>query len=83
MKYKSYNSYDDIIISISNNGPEIPEDIRSNIFKEGFSTKDNKTGDRGYGLSIVKDIINSCNGKISISSDKEWTSFNITIPNKK
>jgi signal transduction histidine kinase len=80
IKYKSYNSYSDVVISISNNGPKIPEDIRSKMFEVGFSTKDNKSGDRGYGLGIVKDIINSCNGKISVISDEEWTNFHIELP---
>ncbi|MNF06388.1 sensory histidine kinase DcuS [compost metagenome] len=52
------------------------------MFSSGFTTKDNQNGDRGYGLSIVKDIINSCNGEISIESDKEWTTFRFMIPNK-
>lgn len=82
IKYKSYNSYNDVIIAISNNGPEIPKDITNTIFESGFSTKDNKNGDRGYGLSIVKDIISSCNGKIFIESNKEWTKFQIEIPVK-
>lgn len=83
IKYKSYNSYDDIVISISNNGPEIPEAIKYKIFHTGFSTKENKNNDRGYGLGIVKEIIDNCNGKIAVISDKEWTRFDIIIPNRK
>lgn len=80
IKFKSYNSYKGIIITIANNGPEIPEEIKSKIFQPGFSTKDNKNGDRGFGLSIVADIIKCCKGDISIDSNKEWTEFKIEIP---
>ena len=80
IKYKSYNSYNGIIITITNNGPEIPEDIKNKIFESGFSTKKNESSDRGYGLSIVNDIIRKCNGEISVESDKEWTQFKLEIP---
>ena len=82
IKLKSYNGHNGVSIAISNNGPKIPNDIKEKIFSSGFTTKDNQNGDRGYGLSIVKDIINSCNGEIAIESDKEWTTFRFLIPNK-
>lgn len=82
IKFKSYNSYNGIIITIFNNGPEIPEEIRNRIFQAGFSTKENKSSDRGYGLSIVRDIIDRCNGDISVESSKGGTQFKIEIPNK-
>lgn len=82
IKYMSYNGYNGAIITIDNNGPEIPKDIRNNIFKTGFSTKENKDGDRGFGLSIVNDIIKKHNGKISMESNSQWTQFKIEIPYK-
>lgn len=80
IKFKSYNSYNSIIITIENNGPEIPMDIREKIFETGFSTKGNSSSDRGYGLSIVRDVIKSCKGKISVDSNQERTQFKIEIP---
>lgn len=82
IKFKSYNSYDGINIIIINNGPEIPQSVINNMFNPGFSTKENITGDRGYGLNIVKEIINKCNGKIFVDSNKDWTQFKLEIPNK-
>ena len=83
IKYKSYNNHDGVVINISNNGPEIPSSVITKLYEAGFSTKENKNEYRGYGLSIVKDIISNCNGKISIESDMEWTTFQIEIPIKK
>ncbi|WP_147590145.1 sensor histidine kinase [Clostridium polynesiense] len=83
IKFKSYNNYSGIVIIITNNGPEIPKEIQDNMFEAAFTTKDNKTGDRGYGLNIVREIMNKCNGKITVDSNKEWTYFRIEIPNKK
>lgn len=80
IKYKSYNSYNGITITIMNNGPEIPKDIRNKIFDSGFTTKKNDSSDRGFGLSIVKDIITKCNGNIFLESDDKWTQFKLEIP---
>jgi signal transduction histidine kinase len=81
IKFKSYNSYNGVTITILNNGPEIPMDLKSEIFEAGFSTKAKEAGERGYGLSIVKDIINKCGGKISLESNSEYTQFKFEIPN--
>lgn len=73
-------SYKYIIINIQNNGPEINKDIIEKIFEEGFSTKENKNGDNGFGLYIVKEIIDNYNGNISVTSNKEITTFTIKLP---
>jgi len=82
IKYRSYNNYDGIVIILSNNGPEIPEKTRAKMFQAGFSTKENENNDRGFGLSIVADIIKKCRGNISVESNKAWTTFILTIPKK-
>jgi signal transduction histidine kinase len=82
IKFKSYNTYDGVTITILNNGPEIPQSLRNKIFETGFSTKCKEAGERGYGLSIVSDIVNKYNGKLSIESNVEATQFKIQIPNR-
>jgi signal transduction histidine kinase len=82
IKYNSYNNSEGIVIMISNNGPDIPQEIRNKIFDMGFSTKGNSTGDRGFGLSIVMDILKRYNGKISIRNNREFVQFIIEIPCK-
>lgn len=82
IKFKSYSIHNGVVINISNNGPEIPGDIMNKIFEAGFSTKSDVDGERGFGLSIVREIINKCNGKITINSSSELTEFNIQIPYK-
>ncbi len=70
-----------IRVSISNNGPEIPEDIREKIFQPNFTTK--KLGldfGLGLGLSIVRRVVDSYNGTIELSSSPELTTFTINIP---
>lgn len=77
---RSYYSYNYIIIHIQNNGPEISKDILEKIFEEGFSTKENKDGDNGFGLYIVKELLTSCNGHITVNSNKDLTTFTLKIP---
>ncbi len=72
---------DYIRVSISNNGPEIPEEIREKIFQPNFTTK--KLGldfGLGLGLSIVRRVVDSYNGTIELASSAELTTFTINIP---
>ncbi len=77
--YFSEGSY---FISISNNGPVISEADQVKIFNAGYSTKDNPSKTRGFGLSIVKSEIMRCNGSISLKSSQEETEFLISFKTK-
>jgi HD-like signal output (HDOD) protein/two-component sensor histidine kinase len=69
-----------IKISVTDDGPGIPDKIRSTIFDE-FTTS--KNGHEGLGLSIVKSIINKLNGSITCENpDKKGTRFIIDLPLK-
>ena len=65
---------------ISNNGPQITSDVLKRIFDTGFSTKVKSSNERGFGLSIVKNHIEQCNGTICIVSTQDETSFIIVLP---
>lgn len=79
---KSYEYLGSIIIKIENNGPRIEEYILKDIFKAGFTTKENTDKSHGYGLSIVKEIVESYNGKIRVKSTNISTEFRIVLPIK-
>lgn len=71
---------DSIEISISDDGPGIPEKNLAKIFDPFFTTKDVGKG-TGLGLNIAKDIINKHNGTINVESRVgEGTTFTIQIP---
>ena len=80
IQIKSYYNMNHIIVKIKNNGPKIKEDIIDKIFDVGFSTKENSKKENGFGLSIVKEIIEGANGTIGVSSDDDFTEFTINIP---
>ncbi len=72
---------DYIQVSISNNGPPIPEEIQEKIFQPNFTTK--KLGldfGLGLGLSIVRRVVDSYNGSIELISTDQRTTFTINIP---
>lgn len=76
----TYYSYNHVVISLQNNGPEIDKKIIDRIFEEGFSTKENKNGDNGFGLHIVKELVDKNNGDITVTSNKKLTKFVIKLP---
>jgi sensor histidine kinase regulating citrate/malate metabolism len=76
-KVSFYSSLEDdrVCISIANNGPRIPDDIKHKIFESGFSTKTDKKEDHGFGLYIVKQLVIKNNGIIELNSDEIETEF--------
>lgn len=68
-----------IIISISNNGPEIPEHIKQTVF---FPMVTTKAHGNGLGLSIALNIIERHEGTIECLSDAHKTEFRIILPIK-
>ena len=77
---KSYEHLGNVVIKIENNGPKIQEHLLNDIFNAGFTTKENKDNNHGYGLSIVKDLVESNNGKIYVKSTDATTEFKIVLP---
>ncbi|MBE0649775.1 MAG: GHKL domain-containing protein [Bacteroidales bacterium] len=64
-------------IEISNNGPEIPPEIREQIFIPFYTTKEEGSG---VGLSLSKQIMLKMGGDVVLQTDKNnWTTFVITI----
>lgn len=80
IKINTYYSFNYFVLKIQNNGPEIPDKILNKIFDSGFTTKENKESNNGFGLAIVKELVESYNGKIQVSSTDEFTEFTIYLP---
>ena len=62
---------------IANNGPMIQPSIAERIFQRGFSTKGEG---RGMGLSIVRGIMESGGGRLTLASDERETRCEGTLP---
>jgi len=69
-----------IELIVHDNGSGIDELSRAHVFEENYSTK-HRSVPSGFGLSIVKNIIESYNGTITVTSSvNKGTEFIITIP---
>jgi PAS domain S-box-containing protein len=64
-------------VSVSDNGPGIPDEIRERIFEPFFTTKQ---GGTGIGLAIVKRIVTAHKGSISVTSVPGVTVFRVHFP---
>jgi two-component system C4-dicarboxylate transport sensor histidine kinase DctB len=67
---------DKVIITVSDNGPGMPQHIRDNLFSP-FNTSKEKG--LGLGLVIVKEIVTDYGGTISAESGPAGTSFRIEL----
>ncbi len=68
-------------VSVTDNGPGIPEDLRKKIFQPNFTTKKGGLSfGLGLGLSIVQRLVDSYNGRVEVTSKPGKTTFTIKIP---
>lgn len=66
-------------VRVEDNGPGIPEEIRENIFKPFFSTKESKG--TGLGLAVTRKITEEHGGRVVLESDAEnGTVFRLLFP---
>ncbi len=64
-------------IRIRDNGPGLPEGVRSNLYESHITSKPDH---QGLGLSVVKNLIHSLNGSIACDSSSKGTTFTIELP---
>ena len=62
-----------VVITIEDSGPGIPDDLREEIFKAGFTTREKQTKwpqihHSGLGLTIVRSLIEAAGGTVHASS---------------
>ncbi|MDF9409470.1 ATP-binding protein [Pelotomaculum isophthalicicum JI] len=67
------------VMYVYNTGPKIPEAVRQRLFIAGFTTK--KSEARGYGLYLVKKLVDRYGGRIDVVSE-ERTTFIVYLPDR-
>jgi two-component system nitrogen regulation sensor histidine kinase NtrY len=69
---------DRVIISVTDNGTGIPEELKKNLFTPNFTTK---SSGMGLGLSIVKRFAESAGGRVWFESEiNKGSSFFVELP---
>ena len=71
---------ENVVVSITDNGDGIPEEIRDRIFEPFFTTREVGEG-TGIGLSVAYDIVTTHGGRIAVQSEVgRGTTIEITLP---
>jgi signal transduction histidine kinase len=65
-------------LSISDNGPGIPKEIRDRVFQP-FVTH-GKKGGIGLGMAIVNNVVNAHSGKVKLETSEQGTCFLAQLP---
>lgn len=80
IRVRTASEGDAVVISISDSGPGIPDDVRDKVFEPFFTTKDVGRGS-GQGLAIARSIVEAHGGTITFeSAPGSGTTFRIRIP---
>nr|WP_238787054.1 sensor histidine kinase [Vibrio vulnificus] len=78
MVVKLRETEEEFILTFSNNGPSLYEDLES-LCRWGYSTK-SATGEHGIGLHLVKSILSEAHGHVELDSDEQETLFTVYLP---
>ncbi len=78
MVVKLRETEEEFILTFSNNGPSLDEDLES-LCRWGYSTK-SATGEHGIGLHLVKSILSEAHGHVELDSDEQETLFTVYLP---
>ncbi len=68
-----------VVVEITDNGPGIPDDVKSHIFEPFFTTKAVGEG-TGLGLDTVQRIVKKHRGSIQVNSKPGDTRFQVSLP---
>jgi signal transduction histidine kinase len=77
----TYQQNQNAVVIVANNGKNIPEEIKSQIFNPFFTTKPPGLG-TGLGLSVCYKIIKEHNGTIKVENEQNGVRFIIELPLK-
>ncbi len=76
----SGEGWGEVLISVKDNGPGIPQNIVDKIFQPFFTTKPTGSG-TGLGLSLAYDIVKTHGGELKVETKEgEGTEFIIQLP---
>lgn len=71
----------DTRVSVSNNGPMIPQEQQEKIFRKFYQADESHaTKGNGIGLAIVQQVMVLHGGRVEVDSDAQWTTFTVILP---
>jgi signal transduction histidine kinase len=76
---RTFREGDEVVFSVTDNGPGIPPENLERIFDPFFTTKEIGEG-TGVGLDLVQKVAQIHKGKITVNSRPGYTEFKIVFP---
>jgi signal transduction histidine kinase len=74
----AYADSDDVVISVQDTGVGVPEEFKDKLFIPLFTTK---SKGQGFGLPVVKRLVESLGGSVSFESEEgKGSTFNLHFP---
>ena len=79
---RAYSKEGNVIVEIEDDGPGMPESVRTRIFEPFFTTKEPGKG-TGLGLATTHSIVTKKHGgEITVDSSDKGTKFTIVLPSR-
>jgi signal transduction histidine kinase len=66
-----------LLVTVRDNGPGVPEELRDRLFEPFFTTKPHGTG---LGLSVCRRVIDAHHGEMELLTSGSGAAFQITLP---
>lgn len=73
------NEGNDVVITVTDTGPGIPEEKVDQVFDPFFTTKEPGKG-TGLGLHTVHNIVGRAGGRVSVDTDTSGATFEVRLP---
>jgi signal transduction histidine kinase len=75
----------EVILAVEDDGPGIPADLHEKVFERFFRGEGDRSGSSGLGLSIVKAVADSHNGRVALEPplDGRGARFVVRFPARK
>ena len=75
----AYADHGSAALSVRDNGPGVPPELRARIFEPSFTTKP-EGGGSGIGLALTRLVVTRHGGTIEVESDADGTAVTIRLP---
>ncbi|MBJ7412683.1 MAG: sensor histidine kinase, partial [Phenylobacterium sp.] len=70
---------DEVVLTVSDDGPGVPEADRERLF-EPFFTSRRAEGGTGLGLPIARSLLAASHGRIELVEGGQGATFRVTLP---
>ncbi len=76
---RTHHTGENVVVEVADDGPGIPEEVRSRVFDPFFTTKDVGRG-TGLGLDVVNRVVSNHRGQVLVASGPGGTTFEVRLP---